>query len=309
MMGRSGAVFVALAADAIAGEPPTPLHPTVWMGNAIAAARRDTPVHSRAGAFAAGCALSIAGIAAAASISYLGALGISRLPRPARPIAEGLALKPALSLRALIEAGLAVERALRRGDLQAAREQLSWHLVSRPTADLASHEVASAAISSLAENLSDALVAPLMAYCVAGLPGAYAYRFVNTADAMLGYRTPELEWFGKTSAHLDDAANLIPARLTALLIAAAAPLVAGSSRRALRIARTDAGRTASPNAGWPMAAMAGALDVTLAKRGAYSLHDAGRAATVNDMARARRLIVAAAILAGALAEAACAIIP
>lgn len=307
MIGRSGAVLVALAADAIAGEPPSNLHPTVWMGRAIDAARRRAPVRSHAAAFAAGCALSAVGIVATAAVSYVAASGIGRLPALARPIVEGLALKPSLSLRALLAAGLAVELALERGDLHAAREQLSLHLVSRPTGDLAPHEVAGAAISSLAENLSDALVAPLMAYCLAGLPAAYAYRFINTADSMLGYRTRELEWFGKPSARLDDVANLVPARLTALLIAVAAPLVGGSTRRALRIARSDAGRTASPNAGWPMATMAGALDVQLAKRGAYALHDSGRRATVNDMARSRRLIGTAGVLAAVLAEATCTI--
>jgi adenosylcobinamide-phosphate synthase len=130
---------------------------------------------------------------------------------------------------------------------------------------------------------------------------------------MLGYRTPELEWFGKTSARTDDLLNLVPARVTALLLVAAAAVVPGvSAGRAQRIARQDARRTASPNAGWPMAAMAGALGVRLDKRvdrprsdahsgprrarRVYVLHAAGRAPTVGDLARARCVAWAAAAL-------------
>jgi adenosylcobinamide-phosphate synthase len=295
----------ALAADVLLGEPPMALHPTAWMGRAIDGVRRRSRGASPGAAFAGGWALSLAGIVATAVAARASARTLERLPRRVRPIAEGVALKPALSLRALLAAGETVERALADGRLGAARRRLAFHLVSRPTGDLAPHEVAGAAISSLAENLSDALVAPLMAYCVGGLPAAYAYRFINTADAMLGYRTPELEWLGKPSARIDDAVNLVPARVTAGLIAIAAPLVGGSARRTMRVAFSDASRTASPNAGWPMAAMAGALDVTLDKRGSYALNESGRRATANDIARARRVIAVAAVVAALLTEAVC----
>ena len=170
-------------------------------------------------------------------------------------------------------------------------------------------EVAGAAVESLAENFGDGVVAPLAAYTAFGLGGAYAYRLVNTADAMLGYRTPELEWFGKAAARADDSLNLAPARLAALLVALAAPAGRGSVRGALRAALADAGRTPSPNAGWPMAAMAGALGVRLDKRGdggapLYALNTAGRAPDVEDLLRARWVVAAAAALAGLLAAAA-----
>jgi adenosylcobinamide-phosphate synthase len=239
------------------------------------------------------------------------------LPPGARDIAGGALLKPALSLRALLAAGHEVEDALRRGALADARRLLAWHLVSRDTSQLSASEVAGAAIESLAENLSDGFVAPVVWHAALGLPGAYVHRFVNTADAMLGYRTPELEWFGKAAARTDDALNLVPARLTALLVALAAPLGGGSTCAAFRIARADGWRPASPNAGWPMAAMAGALGVRLDKRaprtGArprraaflYVLHATGRAPAVPDLARARRIVGAAAglaVLAGRMVE-------
>jgi adenosylcobinamide-phosphate synthase len=296
----------ALAVDALAGEPPTAFHPTAWMGRAINDARRQSRGERPHTALASGTALSVAGIAMTAAAAYVCARGIERLPDITRAAAEGVALKPTMSVRALLAAGKSVERALAQNRLDVARRRLAFHLVSRHTVELAPHEVAGAAISSLAENLSDALVAPLMAYCVGGLPAAYVYRFINTADAMLGYRTRELEWFGKASARVDDAANLIPARVTACLIALAAPMVGGSARRAMRTAFSDARRTASPNAGWPMAAMSGALDVTLGKRGSYTLNTNGRRPTANDIARARRVIAITSILAGLVAEAACA---
>ena len=299
---------IALAADLRLGEPPPALHPTVWMGRALGRAR-DRHAAARpspAAALLAGAAALGAGVVAAGSAGLLAERALARVPhRRARAALGGLLLKPAFSVRALLAAGRAVERALRRGDLPAARRLLAWHLVSRDTARLTASEVAGAAIESLAENLGDGVVAPLLAHAAGGLAGAYAYRLVNTADAMLGYRTPELEWFGKAAARADDALNLAPARLAAALVALAAPAAGGSARRAFAAALADAARTPSPNAGWPMAAMAGALGVRLDKRdgGAplYVLHAAGRAPGVGDLARARRIVGAAAGLAAALA--------
>ena len=115
---------------------------------------------------------------------------------------------------------------------------------------------------------------------------------------MLGYRTPELEWLGKPAARLDDLVNLVPARLTALLLVACAPAGAGSSARAASVMWRDHARTPSPNGGWPMAAMAGALDCRIAKVGVYTLNDGAYLPTANDIRRARR-IARAAVAAGA----------
>jgi adenosylcobinamide-phosphate synthase len=183
-------------------------------------------------------------------------------------VLESLLLKPAFSVRALFEAAQAVERALGRGDADAARESLR-SLVSRETGTLSESEIAGAAIESLAENTNDSIIAPALAYVLFGLPGAYAYRAVNTMDAMLGYRG-EYEWLGKAAARLDDVVNLVPARVTAILLVLAS-VMRGSGRAALRAAVRDHARTASPNAGWPMSAMSGAIGVRLTKQGAYTL--------------------------------------
>jgi adenosylcobinamide-phosphate synthase len=277
--------MVALAVDVAVGEPPAAVHPTVWLGHCIAAGRRRLGTRG----FVGGATVVFGTTALAFGVGA----AVDMLLRD-RPVARGLALKPALALKALLEAGAVVERALRRGDVPGARRLLAEHLVSRDTAALSAADVAGAAISSLAENLNDSVIAPLMAFRVGGLAGAYAYRAINTADAMLGYRTPELEWFGKTAARLDDVASWVPARVSALLIAA----VGGGG---FDTAVADAGRTPSPNGGWPMAAMAGALGVVLRKPGVYALNVGGREPEAGDIARARRIVAgAAAVAAGVL---------
>ncbi len=172
--------------------------------------------------------------------------------------------------------------ALVADDIGAARARAARDLVSRDTAALDASELSGAAIQSLAENLSDSVVAPLLAYAAGGLPAAAAYRALNTADAMWGYRTPELLHHGRAAARADDAANLIPSRLTALLIAARAP----QRREALRVALRDHGLAPSPNGGWPMAAMAGGLGVRLVKRGSYAFNAEAPAPAPDDIGRA-----------------------
>ncbi|MDB4949908.1 MAG: cobD [Gemmatimonadetes bacterium] len=294
------AAAVALAADLLLGEPPSHLHPTVWMGRWIAGARLRRTTEKPIPSLLEGAAWMLGGAAATVAAAYAVHRLTRALPEGGREVARGLALKPALSLRALLSAGGQVQRGLEADDLAEARRLLAWHLVSRDTSALSAGEVAGAAIESLAENLGDGVVAPLLAFRAGGLPAAYLHRFTNTSDAMLGYRTPELEWFGKPAARVDDALNWIPARISALLIALCAPLGGGDPMESLRVASTDAARTASPNAGWPIAAMAGALGVRLDKRGAYVLNDGGRMPTADDLGRARRIVAGAGVLAAAL---------
>ncbi|WP_339097538.1 adenosylcobinamide-phosphate synthase CbiB [Deinococcus sp. VB343] len=276
---RSRAVLLALALDTL-GEPPARVHPVVYMGNYLQWARKKwrgvTPGEQLAEG-AAGWALG-AGLAAGVG------LAASRLPW----YAQGALLKPLLARQALFDAVAEVGAALERDDLPEARRLLSWHLVSRDTSNLSAAEVAGAAIESLAENLSDSVVAPLLAYRVGGLPLAAAYRLTNTADAMWGYRTAELEWAGKVAARADDLLNLAPARLTALCALAA------SGGQGWRVWARDRRNTTSPNAGHPMSAFAGALGVRLDKRGSdgqalYVLNAGGREPQAADLKRAQRL--------------------
>jgi adenosylcobinamide-phosphate synthase len=184
---------------------------------------------------------------------------------------EAVALTSLLSVRGLVAAAWRVAAHLRRDDLAAARESVGRDLVSRRTDELDRGHVASAATESVAENLTDAFVAPACFYLAFGLAGAAVYRAVNTADAMFGYHEGPLEHFGKVAARIDDALNFLPARLAGWAIVLGAGLAGEGARGALAVMRRDRHRTASPNAGWTMAAMAGALGVTLEKPGAYRL--------------------------------------
>jgi adenosylcobinamide-phosphate synthase len=177
---------------------------------------------------------------------------------------------------------------LEKGELHAARDGLRA-LCSRDPSRLSPEELAAGAIASVAENASDSIVAPLFYFVLFGVPGAVGYRALNTLDAMIGYRG-EYEALGKFAARLDDVANWLPARLTALLLLAAGALLGCEVRRGWRIARRDAGQTPSPNGGWPMAAMAGLLGVALTKPGVYVLGDACAPITEGTLARARRLL-------------------
>jgi adenosylcobinamide-phosphate synthase len=293
---RPGVIALAVALDLAAGEPPPRWHPVAWVGRALGWAERQTPGRSVADG-----AVAVTLVTAAAWIAgRLIAFAAGRLGGPGI-VLEALLLKPAFALRRLAEATCDVESALRAGDLGAARLRVGRDLVSRPTGDLGAAEVASAAIESLAENLVDSIAAPVLAYSVGGLPAAWAYRVVNTADAMWGYRDLRYERFGKAAARLDDLANLVPARLGAGAIAAGAMLTGENGADAARIAWAHHGRTASPNAGWPMAAMAGALDVGLAKRGAYRLGAAALPTSPDAIRRARRVLAAAAAVTVVLA--------
>jgi adenosylcobinamide-phosphate synthase len=164
--------------------------------------------------------------------------------------------------------------------------------VSRPTHALDAGQVASGAIESLAENLTDSFAAPLLFYVALGLPGALAYRALNTADTMLGYHDGPLEYFGKLAARLDDLTNLIPARLAAVAVV----LASGKhARAAWSTMLNHHARTSSPNAGWTMSATAGALSVTLEKPHAYIL-GSGRTPCASDVARAIALTHRAAAI-------------
>jgi adenosylcobinamide-phosphate synthase len=298
-----GPVLVAVALDAALAEPPLRAHPVVWAGRYLDRMGRRLPAAPPGRAVATG-GLAWAVGTVVAVVAGLAAEGLARQvpPGPGRSLARGAALWPLLSARMLLAEVAAVEAALRDGpagggpDVEAGRDALS-RIVSRDTTGLTAAEVRAAALESLAENLSDSFVAPLCWYVLAGLPGAAAYRFVNTADATWGYRTPRWLHAGRVAARADDLANLLPARLTALLL-----LPRPGRWRALR------GESLSgpgPNGGWPMAAIALWLDVRLSKRGHYVLHPAGADPTATDLERAlahtRRVALAATLLAAGAA--------
>jgi adenosylcobinamide-phosphate synthase len=288
------AVLVAVGLDLAVGDPGNRLHPVAWLGRLIALGRRRLCVGSGTVLLLKGAVLTAAAAAAATAAGW----GVTRVAvhaGAAEPLVLGAALWLLLSLRGLFAAALEVARHLDAADLAAARRSLARHLVSRSTADLDAAHVASGAVESVAENLTDSYAAPLVFFLVFGLPGAALYRAVNTADAMIGYREGALEHFGKAAARLDDVLNLVPARVAALAIVAAAALGPGRARAAWSALVRDRTITASPNAGWTMSAIAGALELTLEKPGAYRLGD-GRPPAAIDIRRAVTIVATAAAL-------------
>ena len=288
---------LAVALDLGLGDPPNRFHPVAWIGSGLMAARRRLPTRGKLVPFVSGAGLMAVGVGGAMILGSLIDGGLRQLPRPVGWVVEAIALKSLFSIRGLIQAARSVSEALRRGDLGEARRLASWHLVGRPTDTLDEPRVAAATIESVAENASDSVVAPLFFYAIGGLAGALAYRVINTADSVLGHRDPELEWLGKVPARLDDLANLIPARLTALVILLAAPSVGGGAWQAARIGGRDSASTASPNAGHPMSAAAGVLGVELEKVSFYRLGRGLRLPEATDIDRAIRLFLVSLALA------------
>jgi adenosylcobinamide-phosphate synthase len=200
-----------------------------------------------------------------------------------------------------------VRSAFTEGGLVDAREAVSM-IVGRDPQQLDEAGVCRAAIESCAENFSDGVVAPVFWLALLGLPGLLAYKAINTADSMIGHRTERYGSFGWAAARLDDLVNLVPARLSALLLAVAAPIAGGSIGKSLEIVRRDASKHRSPNAGWPESAMAGALGLALAGPRRYAEHvaddpflnaEANTQAAPDDIGRALDLYTAACVIEAA----------
>jgi adenosylcobinamide-phosphate synthase len=290
-------ILAGAAGDALLGDPRRG-HPVALFGRAAQAVQSRAYADSRlrGAGYAAGCLLAAAAPAVAAD----------RLTR-GRPWLRVGAIAAAVWVvtggRSLTREAEHIATALEKGDLEAARAALP-NLCGRDPSSLDERELARAVVESVAENTSDAVVAPLVWCVLAGLPGMAGYRAVNTLDAMVGYRSPRFARFGWGSARLDDVANWAPARLTGLLTVAVSPLVGGSPAAAWRTLRHHGARHPSPNAGRCEAAFAGALGVRLGGTNAYAgetehrpvLGD-GRVAEPGDIRRAVRLCRAVTITA------------
>ena len=309
--------LVALAFDAACGYPQWLFraagHPVSWIGGLIAWC--ETAWNGTQQSFSRrrvnGVIALLVSLGATLAASVLLVLVVGRLlPFPFDLIVVGAAAGTLLAQRSLYEHVGAVAAALEHGGLEDGRRAVSA-IVGRDTGSLDAHGVARAAIESLSENFSDGVVAPVFWLVVAGLPGAALYKTINTADSMIGHRSDRYLAFGWAAARLDDLVNLPASRLSALwLIAAAALLPDTSGRDAARTVTRDARRHRSPNAGWPEAAVAGALGLRLAGPRIYDgglvpdhwMGQGREEAGAADIRRALRLYRAACLLqAGAVA--------
>jgi adenosylcobinamide-phosphate synthase len=213
-----------------------------------------------------GAAALLAMIAAAAIPAYIAQIILSYLPLPSLWLA--LLATPFIAQKSLSDHVQAVDRAL-SSSLTDGRKAVSM-IVGRETKNLDESGITRAALESLAENTADGIVAPLFWFTVAGLPGIVAYKLINTADSMIGHMSPQYRHFGYAAAKLDDLVNLPASRLTGLFFAAAALFTNKSAaENALTSMWNDAGKHRSPNAGWPEAAMAGALSIKFGGPRAY----------------------------------------
>ncbi|MBB4379019.1 adenosylcobinamide-phosphate synthase [Bradyrhizobium sp. Rc3b] len=261
-MGFAGAMVVAMAVDALLGWPSWLFarigHPVTWLGRLIGAIditwnRSSDPPAFRRAAGVAGALLVIAlSVALGWTLQALLSSGWIQI------VLIGILAWPLVASRSLHDHVAAVANPLMAGDITAAREAVS-RIVGRDPKALDQAGIARAAIESLAENASDGIVAPVFWGALFGLPGILGYKAINTLDSMIGHRSERHEAFGWAAARIDDVANFIPARLTGFLFVLLAP----HRSQALACMTRDARRHRSPNAGWPEAAMAGALGVRL----------------------------------------------
>jgi adenosylcobinamide-phosphate synthase len=294
----AGVVLTALVVEAVVGYPAAlhawiP-HPVVWAGNVISALERwwNRPSHSFALRRALGVIAVVLVVGAAWALGWVVEWGAGRLVEVAGGLVIALVGTTGLAQRSLFDHVNNVLVALRSGDLTLARQRVSL-IVGRDTQRLDANGVSAAALESLAESFNDGIVAPAFWFVIAGLPGLFAYKVLNTADSLIGHMEDRWRAFGWAAARADDLVNLVPARLAGALL-----VFAGFGGYGVML--SDASKHASPNAGWPEAAMAGALGVSLGGPTSYDgvMHErpvfgTGPAPGVPDLKRGLRIYVVA----------------
>jgi adenosylcobinamide-phosphate synthase len=300
---------LAYALDWLIGDPEWAPHPVRWMGRLIQSGEDSLRrfVRTPCGEFIGGLSLSLLVVMAFGLGSWLLLRWLDGWNQTLAFVVELYFAVTTLATRSLLDEARAVRGLLLNSDLLAARRQVA-RIVGRDTHELDEPEVTRAVVETLAESASDGVVAPLFYLSIGGVPAALAYKAVNTLDSMIGHRDKRYEFFGKFAARLDDAANFIPARLTALLFVLTGWALRLDWRGAWRVLRRDSAKHKSPNAGCPEAAMAGALGVRLGGKNYYDgephygphLGDAKHPLDDRAMRNALRLTACASLLMFAL---------
>ena len=291
-------IFVlAFLMDIVLGEIPDRIHPTVGIGKIIGYLRPKLKNKSAKIEKANGVLLLI-GVAILVAIPVSFGLWATRvyLGQIGYIIVGAILFKSTFAIRCMRRYTVPIAKALKVKDLERARKYLPY-IVRRDPNSLDEPQVISAAVESIAESTTDGITGPFFFFAVLGVPGAFIYRVINTLDSMVAYKTPELRNIGWFSAKMDTAVNYIPARLTALLMVIAAGLAGENFKEAWRVLKRDKNSTASPNAGYTISAMAGALETQLAKPGHYALGDKG-ALEPEDIFKALRIMTITALLFG-----------
>lgn len=283
MISLIAALAGGLAIDYLLGDPPNRYHPVAWVGRTISF---FTPRLKGNSERIRGAALAIGIVAAAGVASHLIAYASMFLAGIfALVIVCALILKVTIAVKGMESHARDIVKFLEAGDLAAARTSLSL-IVRRKTDDLGEQHIVSAAIECISESTVDGITAPIFYYSLLGPGGAFAYRAINTLDSMIGYRDGYYRDIGWMSARLDTAANYVPARITAFLMVVSARMLGADWKNSVRVLNRDHSKTFSPNAGYPMATMAGALRVRLEKIGHYTLGDGQEPASTAKCATA-----------------------
>lgn len=289
---------VAYALDRLLGDPRWLPHPVIGMGKAIAAIEAAIRRLVKPRAYrAAGLLLPLLVAGGSFAVTWAVLWLLAQVSPWLAALAEAALIATTIAAKGLQDAGMEVCAHLRRGDLPAARRALGM-IVGRDTRQLQEPDVVRGAVETVAENIVDAVVSPLFFALLGGAPLAMAYRAVNTLDSMVGYKNDKYIDLGWASARLDDIANYIPARLTALLLIAAAWLLRFNAKGAAAMVRRDAASHPSPNSGFPESAVAGALGVRLGGENSYHgvvsfrayMGDKTRELEANDIVKAGRLL-------------------
>jgi adenosylcobinamide-phosphate synthase len=294
------AVFIFILAfliDVVLGEIPDQIHPTVCIGNVIKylkpRCKSKNPKIEKANG-----ALMLITITLLFSLPVFLGLWAIRFYLGSIPyiIVGAILFKSTFAIKCMRRYTVPIAKALKEGSLDGARKFLPY-IVRRDPNSLNERQIISAAVESIAESTTDGITGAFFFYAFLGVPGAFIYRVINTHDSMVAYKTPELINIGWFSAKMDTAANYFPARLTAMLMVIAAGLVGENAKESLRILKRDKNKLASPNAGWTIGAMAGALDTQLAKPGHYALGDEHEI-TPDDILKALRIMEVTSVLFG-----------
>jgi len=264
-------LLLSLLIDTLLGEPPLKLHPVVWVGRLTSRLKNVLNRGSRRRLKGVLLALTVIAVFMLPAVFFSVTLQSSLNPM-LQALLLGLALKPTFALKSMKLHVKPVAIALENGDLEEAKRRVSL-TVRRNTSRLSEGYVASAAVETVAEGLVDGFTSTLFLYTLLGLPGAVFHRLVSTLDSMVGYKDPEHIDIGWFSARLDTLINYVPARLTSLLMVVAAWLLRLNWRGAMEAVAVNRRKTTSLNAGWPISAMAGALNVKLEKVGYYTVNE------------------------------------
>ncbi len=289
---------LALIIDLAFGEYPDRIHPTIGIGKIIlylkGKAKDPNPKVEKAnGVFMALLIMLVVALPVFALLYFLRQLPYGEI---LYIIVGALLFKATFAVSGMGQYTKPIAAALKRGDIDGARKWMPY-IVRRDPKSCNERQIVSAAVESIAESTTDGITAPFFFFALFGVPGAFAYRVINTLDSMVGYKNAEFRNIGWFSAKMDTITNYIPARLTAYLMVAAAFLLGEDWRESWRILQRDKHKTASPNAGYTISAMAGALNIQLEKQGHYTLGD-DHGIDAEHIPKALRIMTLTAVLFG-----------